>query len=174
MPSAGHHDLARSAGHHILKCKPQFFFPNIGNRCVFFYLHKHQKEHDTAHGRTLSVVSHLSSRFPTFLLENLASSPVLRLPFVFSFSVSQSDCSIFFFSFMVLYLLTDLPKSNGVSCLLHRLQHHPVHWGIVAAAQGVALRLMTVWPSTAPCVCHQEPLTTEENSAPANYLQEFP
>ena len=79
-----------------------------------------------------------------------------------------------FFSFMVLYLLTDLPKSNGVSCLLHRLQHHPVHWGIVVAAQGVALRLMTVWPSTAPCVRHQEPLTTEENRAPANYLQEIP
>ena len=138
MPSAAHHDLARWAGHHFLKCKPQFFFPNIGNRCVFFYLHKHQKEHDTAHGRTLSVVSHLSSRFPTFLLENLASSPVLRLPFVFSFSVSQSDCSIFFFSFMVLSICW-LTCQRAMACLVFSIDCSTI------PSTGVLWRQHKVW-----------------------------
>ena len=152
MPSAAHHDLARWAGHHFLKCKPQFFFPNIGNRCVFFYLHKHQKEHDTAHGRTLSVVSHLSSRFPTFLLENLASSPVLRLPFVSSFSVSQSDCFI---------CCLNCQRVRACLGLLHRMQQHPVQWVVWATAQGDV-------DDAIDCtvLCHQQPSTTEENRAP--------
>ena len=84
--------------------------------------------------------------------QNLASSPVLRLPFVSSFSVSQSDCFI---------CCLNCQRVRACLGLLHRMQQHPVQWVVWATAQGDVDDAINC-----TVLCHQQPSTTEENRAP--------